>query len=139
MSTKHIRGTFAVEMTPQQPPADSAEAPFFGRMLIKKQFQGALDATSRGEMLAVRTAVKGSAGYVAMELVTGTIEGRQGTFILQHSGSMNQGASELDVRVISDSATGELAGLAGRVKIDIVEGVHYYDFDYTLPELPASS
>jgi Protein of unknown function (DUF3224) len=105
-----------------------------GRMSIDKQFHGELDATSKGEMLTGMTPTKGSAGYVAMERVTGTLKGRNGTFILQHSGTMNRGVPTLSVTVVPDSGTGELAGLTGSMNIIITEGKHSYDFTYTLPD-----
>ena len=103
-----------------------------GRVAFSKRFHGALDATSIVQMLSAGTAVKGSAGYVAIELVTGRLDGRAGSFVLQHSGSMARGQTSLVVLVVPDSATGELAGLSGRMAIDIVEGKHSYRFDYEL-------
>jgi hypothetical protein len=102
-------------------------------MSIDKQFHGDLEATSKGEMLAVTTDVKDSAGYVAMERVSGTLGGRSGTFALQHTGTMTRGAPALSVTVVPDSGTGELSGLAGTMTIDIVDGKHLYGFDYTIP------
>ena len=125
----HASGTFEVKLTPQ---AADEKASSVGRMTLDKQFRGDLEATSRGEMLAVRTAVEGSAGYVAMEQVTGTLAGRTGTFALQHTGTMTRGALQLSVTVVPDSGTGQLAGLKGEMKIDIVDGKHLYAFDYTL-------
>jgi hypothetical protein len=127
--TIRANGTFEVKLTPQ--PAE-AEAPAMGRMSIDKQFHGDLEATSKGQMLAHSTSVKGSAGYVAMERVTGTLHGRSGTFVLQHSGTMARGAPELTVNVVPDSGTGELTGLAGTLAITIADGKHSYDFEYTL-------
>ena len=101
-------------------------------MLIDKQFRGDLDATSKGQMLAAMTEVKGSAGYVAIEKVTGALQGRRGTFVLQHSGSMNRGAPALVVSVVPDSGTEELVGLSGTMMIDVTDGKHLYTFDYTL-------
>lgn len=109
---------------------EGAETP--GRMSIDKQFQGDLEATSKGTMLAMRTAVKGSAGYVAMELVEGTLAGQTGSFILQHSGTMTRGAPEQSVTVVPDSGTGELAGISGRMTIIIEAGKHSYEFEYSL-------
>jgi hypothetical protein len=120
-------GTFEVKLLPE---GDPAQVP--GRMSIDKQFHGDLEGTSQGTMLAVRTAVKGSAGYVAMELVSGTLAGRAGTFVLQHSGTMTRGTPELTVSVVPDSGTGDLAGLAGRMTINIEGGRHSYDFEYTM-------
>ena len=103
-------------------------------MLIDKQFHGDLEAHSRGQMLAAGTSVKGSAGYVAIELVSGTLNGRMGTFILQHTGTMNRGTPQLSVTVVPDSGTGELVGLAGKMAIDISGGKHAYDFEYTITQ-----
>ncbi len=131
--THRASGTFEVKLNPQAP-EDEVGDPTVGRMSIDKQFHGDLEATSVGQMLAVRTDVEGSAGYVAMERVTGTLHGRSGSFALQHSGTMTQGAQQLSVTVVPDSGTGELAGLAGKMTIDIVDGKHFYGFDYTLGE-----
>ena len=129
--TNHASGTFDVKMTPQSPD-DKAEAPAVGRYSLDKQFHGDLEGTSKGEMLAVGTAVEGSAGYVAMEQVTGKLNGRQGSFALQHSGTMTRGAAKLEVTVVPDSGTGDLVGLAGKMEIKIADGKHFYDFAYTL-------
>ncbi|MEI9927173.1 MAG: DUF3224 domain-containing protein [Sphingomonas sp.] len=102
-------------------------------MAISKTFRGDLAATSTGQMLAVRTAVQGSAGYVAMERVSGSLAGKTGTFVLQHSGTMDKGAQSLTVAVVPDSGTGELAGLAGSMAIRIEGGKHFYTFQYSLP------
>jgi hypothetical protein len=102
-----------------------------GRMSIDKQFHGDLEAASKGEMLMVGTAVKGSAGYVAIEQVTGTLQGRRGTFILQHNATMNRGAGELNIVIVPDSGTGELEGISGRMNIVIApDGAHSYELDY---------
>lgn len=129
--TTRASGIFDVKLTPQPPQGDPAEATH-GRMTIDKTFHGDLDGTSKGEMLAAGTAVKGSAGYVAIEQVSGALHGRTGTFVLQHSGTMNRGDAQLSVTVVPDSGTGELAGLAGRMAINITAGTHSYEFDYTL-------
>jgi hypothetical protein len=105
-----------------------------GRMTIDKQFHGDLEAVSTGEMLSALTAVKGSAGYVAMELVRGTLEGRQGSFVLQHSATMHHGEYALSVTVVPESGTDGLAGLSGKLNIIIEGGKHRYEFEYTLPE-----
>ena len=105
-------------------------------MSLDKQFHGDLDATSKGEMLAANTEVKGSAGYVAMERVTGKLHGRSGTFVLQHSGTMNRGSPQLSVTVVPDSGTDQLEGLVGKMAIKIEGGKHFYDFEYTLSETP---
>ena len=107
-----------------------------GRLLLAKTFVGDLAGTSTAQMLAVRTATEGSAGYVALENVTGTLAGRTGSFVLQHSGTMNRGAMSLTVTVLPDSATGELTGLSGTMTIEQDASGHRYTFDYTLPEQP---
>jgi hypothetical protein len=125
----HARGAFDVKTIPQ--PADE-EGVAIGRLLLDKQFHGDLEATSKGQMLAVRTGVANSAGYVAMEQVTGTLLGRTGSFVLQHSGTMNRGEQELLITVVPDSGTGELAGLMGTMMIIIEGGKHSYDFEYSI-------
>jgi hypothetical protein len=131
---EHASGTFDVKLAPQGTP-DKAEGSTLGRMSIDKQYHGDLDATGKGEMLTAGTDVKGSAGYVAIEQVTGTLNGRKGSFVLQHSGTMAHGALQLDIHVVPDSGTGQLAGLAGKLTITIApDGKHSYTFDYTLPE-----
>jgi len=132
----HASGTFEVKIIPQKPDNKEAESANLGRMSIDKQFYGDLEATSKGEMLAAATEVKGSAGYVAMERVSGTLHGRRGTFILQHSGTMTRTAPQMSVTVVPDSGTGQLVGLAGTMTIKIADGKHFYEFDYTLPETP---
>ncbi|HEY9402477.1 MAG TPA: DUF3224 domain-containing protein [Pyrinomonadaceae bacterium] len=138
MMTKHASGTFEVKLSPQTP-EDNVGDPSVGRMSIDKQFRGDLEAVSRGEMLAVRTETEGSAGYVAMERVAGTLDGRSGTFALQHSGTMTRGVPQLLITVVPDSGTGQLAGLSGQMKINIVGGKHSYDFEYTVAGLSDES
>ena len=129
--TQHARGTFDVTITPQ--PADAyADGAALGRMTLDKTFRGDLEATSVGQMLTAMTPVKNSAGYVAIERVTGTLGGRRGTFVLQHSGTMERGAQRLTLAVVPDSGTDALAGLAGTMTIQIANGVHAYAFAYTL-------
>jgi hypothetical protein len=127
----HAAGSFDVTLAPQSP-APGIEPARLGRMTIDKRFHGDLDATSLGEMLSAMGQVQGSAGYVAIERVTGTLHGRRGSFVLQHRGVMHRGASELSVTVVPDTGTDELAGLAGSMQIKIEEGRHYYLFDYAL-------
>ena len=117
-------------MSPE-PPYDINEGASIGRVSIKKQFSGDLEASSSVEMIGARSEVKGSAGYVAIERVNGSLLGRAGTFVLQHSGTMTRGKGELSVTVVPDSATGELKGLSGRMTIEIVDGKHLYKFEYT--------
>jgi hypothetical protein len=132
--TTHAIGTFDVKVT-SQAAGDGADADV-GRMTLDKQFHGDLEGTSKGVMLAASTSVKGSAGYVAMEKVTGTLKGRNGSFVLQHSGTMTRGVPQLMVRVVPDSGTGQLVGLAGTMTIKIADGKHSYDFEYTLAAAP---
>ena len=105
-----------------------------GRLSIDKQFHGDLEATTVGEMLSAGTATTGSAGYVAIERVTGSLHGRAGTFVLMHTGLMNRGVPQLTVTVVPDSGTGELTGLAGELRIINIEGRHAYELDYTLEQ-----
>jgi hypothetical protein len=102
------------------------------RMSIDKQFHGDLDALSKGEMLSAMGSVKGSAGYVAIERVTGTLHGRSGSFVLQHNATMTRGEPYLNIVVVPDSGSGELAGLSGTMNIIIADGKHSYEFDYAL-------
>jgi len=127
----HASGTFEVKLTPQT--SDGQDATL-GRMSIDKQFHGDIEGTSKGEMLTGMTSVKGSAGYVAMEKVSGTLQGKHGTFILQHTGTMDRGAPQLSVTVVPDSGTEELVGLSGKLTIKIADGKHSYEFEYTLAE-----
>lgn len=122
------RGTFDVAPKPIGSPE---EAPL-GRMSIDKTFHGDLTGTTRGQMLSAMTAAKGSAGYVAIELVTGSLNGREGTFLLQHNGLMDRGVPSLSVVVIPDSGTAQLTGLKGKLEIKIADGKHGYEFEYTL-------
>jgi len=128
MRQQVARGTFEVKLTPIGSPGDPV-----GAMSIDKTFRGDLEGTSIGQMLAVRTPVAGSAGYVAMERVTGAIGGRRGSFALQHSGTMNKGAQSLSVAVVPDSGTDGLAGLIGSMDIHVEGDRHDYTFRYSLP------
>jgi Flp pilus assembly protein TadG len=130
--TMTAQGTFEVKVTPQ-PQDDSAGGPF-ARLFLDKQFHGELDATSKGQMLGAGTAVEGSGGYVALELVTGKLNGNRGSFILQHTGTMSKGVYLMHVTVVPDSGTDELAGIAGTMTIIIEGSKHSYNFEYTLPE-----
>ena len=126
-------GTFEVKVTPQKPDNAPAEAAGLGRMSLDKVFHGGIEGTSKGEMLSSMSPVKGSAGYVAMERVTGTLDGKKGSFVLQHTATMDRGAPSLSITVVPDSGTEELVGLTGSMKIDIADGKHSYSFSYTLP------
>ena len=120
-------GTFEVKIKPQ-----TDEDPSVGRMTLDKQFHGDLEASSKGQMLAVQGEVKGSAGYVAIERVNGTLAGKTGSFALQHTGTMNRGVPAQSVTVIPDSGTAELAGLSGKMTIKIADGKHSYELEYEL-------
>jgi hypothetical protein len=131
-------GTFDVKLAPL-PAYDSSPDSKLGRLSVDKQFRGDLDATSKGEMLSAATNVKNSAGYVAIERVSGTLNGHQGSFVLQHSGTMNRGAPQLSVTVVPDSGTDQLVGLSGNLAIIIApDGKHSYEFEYTLTASPSS-
>ena len=99
-------------------------------MSIDKKFEGELSAVSKGEMISAMTPVKGSAGYVAVEQVNGTLSGKKGSFILQHFGTMNKGKNSLNIEVVPDSGTDELIGISGKMNIRIEEGLHYYDLEF---------
>jgi hypothetical protein len=134
--TTRATGTFDVKLNPLQL-YDTTPDSKLARLSIDKQFHGDLEATSKGEMLSAGTSIKNSAGYVAIERVTGTLSGRAGSFVLQHTGTMNRGAPTLSVTVVPDSGTDQLSGLAGTLAIIIApDGKHSYEFDYSLP--PAS-
>jgi uncharacterized protein DUF3224 len=129
---QQAKGPFEVKLVPQKADNPQAEGAGHGRMSIDKRFQGELEATSQGEMLSFMTSTKGSAGYVAIEKVSGTLGGRKGTFVLQHSGTMNRGRQQLSVTVVADSGTDELTGLAGSMKIIVTpDGKHSYEMEYT--------
>jgi len=126
------KGSFTVDMSPQGE-ADSRDGVSLGRLSLRKRFEGDLDATGEGQMLTAMTPVKGSAGYVAIERVTGVLSGRAGAFVLQHTGTMDQGAQQLSITVVPDSGTGDLAGITGALRIRIADGLHFYEFEYELP------
>lgn len=125
-------GPFEVRLAPQQPDNHQAESAALGRMSIDKQFQGDLEATGEGEMLSLLDRENGSGGYVAMERVRGSLQGRSGSFVLQHNATMNRGIAEMSITVVPDSGTDALAGISGSMQIRIESGKHFYDFDYTL-------
>ncbi len=132
--TTQVRGSFEVTLVPQGT-EDKAEGSTLGRLSIAKQFHGELEGQSQGQMLTGMTDVPGSAGYVAVERVTGTLKGRRGSFLLQHSGTMSKaGGFQLSVTVVPDSGSAQLLGLVGKMDIQIVDGKHFYLFEYTLPE-----
>jgi len=131
--TRRASGEFEVKLSPLPAPTQPDGA-LMSRMALDKKFHGDLEAVSQGEMLAAGTAIKGSAGYVALERVTGTLHGRRGSFTLQHSATMNRGTPMLTVIVVPDSGVDELTGIAGRMAIRIAENKHFYEFEYTLTE-----
>jgi hypothetical protein len=133
----HVSGPFEVKVTPLAW-GGSGAPDGLGRMSIEKSFHGDLEAVSVGEMLTAISATEGSAGYVAVERVSGSLSGRTGTFLLQHSGSMSRGQQSLSITVVPDSGTGDLAGLRGQLRIEIVEGRHSYLFDYEIGPAPAA-
>jgi len=124
-------GPFEVSLKPL-PMDNDPGSEMLGRMSIDKQYSGDLEGASKGQMLTGGTAIKTSAGYVAIELVTGTLKGRKGSFILQHTGVMNRGAPSLVITVVPDSGTGQLEGIRGTMAIKIEGGKHSYELNYTL-------
>ena len=128
------KGTFKVTLNPLEPYATGVDGVNLGRMSIDKTFSGDLHGISQGEMLSAMTAVQGSAGYVAIEQVTGTLNDRTGSFALQHYSTMAQGKDNLMLEVVADSGSGALKGLTGSMSIRIEQGVHYYEFDYQLEQ-----
>jgi hypothetical protein len=131
--THRATGPFDVKVIPQKPDNEVAEAAGLTRMSLDKQFHGDLEATSKGEMLASRPDAKGSGGYVALERVTGTLDGRRGSFMLQHSATMNRGVPNLSITVVPDSGTDELTGITGKLNIIIApDGKHSYEFEYAI-------
>jgi hypothetical protein len=126
------KGTFEVEMKPQSDAAVQ-NGVSLGRMSLDKTFEGDLVATGRGEMLTALTPIKGSAGYVAIERVSGTLNGRNGSFVFQHAGSMDGGAQQLSITVVPGSGTGELLGISGTFRLEIAGDKHFYEFEYALP------
>jgi len=125
-------GSFQVEMKPLSD-APAQDGVTLGRLSLKKVFKGDLAATGDGEMLTATTATPGSAGYVAIERVSGSLHGRSGSFVLQHTGVMTRGAPSLNIQVVPDSGTGELQGLSGQLLIKIEAGKHHYELVYELP------
>jgi hypothetical protein len=126
------RGEFTVEMKPQGDP-QVVEGVSLGRMSLEKRFEGDLAATGKGEMLTAMTGVKGSAGYVAIERVAGTLQGRTGSFVFQHTGTMDKGSQKLSITVVPDSGTGGLTGIVGTFNLKIADGKHLYEFEYSIP------
>ncbi len=131
-----ITGTFEVILSPLDPFAEGRGGVNLRTMAIKKKFMGELEASSRGQMLSAMTSTPGSAGYVAMEQVSGSLCGRQGSFVLQHFGVMAEGSHHLTLEVVPGSGAEELVGLSGSMAIRIdEEGQHFYDFEFELDDL----
>lgn len=128
-----VKGEFDVKRNPEGG-FDLGGGAVAGHFRFDKQFHGALDATGIVHMLAVGTQVDGSAAYVAVERIDGSLDGLRGAFLTQHSGTLDRGVPTLSLTVVPDSATGDLEGLRGRMQIDIVEGKHYYTFEYEIAE-----
>ena len=128
---RRANGTFEVKLTPK-PADDYFDATTLARLTLDKEFRGDLEGTSKGQMLSAGTPIRNSAGYVAIERVNGTLQGRAGSFILQHSGTMNRGAPSLVVSIVPDSGSGALEGISGTMTIDLSGGKHAYTLDYTL-------
>lgn len=127
------KGSFEVKILPDgEPQAEGGVA--LGRMTFEKAFSGDLAGTGKGTMLTAMTGTQGSAGYVAIERVTGTLHGKKGSFVLQHGGTMNRGAQNLSIAIVPDSGTGELSGIEGVFKLTIAEGKHLYELEYSLPK-----
>ncbi|MFZ3264646.1 MAG: DUF3224 domain-containing protein [Terriglobales bacterium] len=130
--TKRASGTFEVKVIPQKPDNKVAEGAKLGRFSLDKKFHGDLEATSTGEMLSAGDP-RSSGAYVALERVSGSLDGRSGSFVLQHKATMTRGVPEMSVTVVPDSGTDGLVGISGSMTIRIEEGKHFYDFEYTLP------
>jgi Protein of unknown function (DUF3224) len=130
--TTIAKGTFEVEIKPQSDAAVQ-DGVSLGRMSLDKTFEGDLVATGKGEMLTALTPIKGSAGYVAIERIAGSLHGRNGSFVFQHAGSMEGGAQQLSITVVPGSGTGELLGISGTFRLEIAGGKHLYEFEYALP------
>ena len=127
--SRRAAGAFEVKMTRETGGEETA----IGRFALDKTYHGGLEATSRGQMLSAGAVEKGSAGYVAIEIVRGTLDGRSGSFALQHGGTMTRGSARLTIDVVPDSGTGELEGLTGAMTIRVEDGRHEYELDYALP------
>jgi hypothetical protein len=132
--TKHASGAFDVKVTPL--PSEFKADSGLGRMLLDKQYHGDLEATGKGEMLYAGGPAKGSGGAVVIEQISGTLQGRSGSFVLQHSGTMTPGSAHMTATVVPDSGTGQLAGMTGSLAIKIDNGQHFYELEYGLPETP---
>lgn len=126
-----VKGSFDITMQPE-PPYDTEGGITLSRASFDKRFSGPLEATSKVQMLAARTPVQGSAGYVALERISGSLEGRRGSFVVVHTGLMMRGTPSLSISIVPDSGTDELTGISGRMDIQIVDGKHFYEIEYEL-------
>lgn len=135
MTTARAVGTFTVQMKPAgEAPAAATDSTPLGRMTLDKVFSGDIQGSGQGEMLTAMTPTHGSAGYVALERFAGSVHGLEGSFVLQHSGTMSAGGGQqLSITIVPDSGSGALAGIAGRFLLKIEGGVHRYELEYTLP------
>ncbi|WP_249153853.1 DUF3224 domain-containing protein [Janthinobacterium lividum] len=129
----HATGSFSITMTPSAAPQRSGRTTL-GKVLLDKVYAGDLVATATGEMFNAVTDTKGAAAYVAMEAITGVLQGREGSFVAQHAGTMADGKQQLSIVIVPHSGTGQLTGISGTLAIRIVNGQHFYDIDYSLPE-----
>lgn len=129
-TTMIARGTFEVKVMPQP----KGETDLFAGYIVDKEFAGDFTGSSKGQMLAAETPVQGSAAYVAFESATGNLQGKQGSFLMQHKGNMQGDSKSLDINIVPDSGTGELKGISGTCKIIIDNGKHFYELQYSLPE-----
>jgi uncharacterized protein DUF3224 len=132
VKSRRATGPFEVKLN-ALPAYNADPGSLLGRMSLDKQFHGDLEATSKGEMLTAMSTVKGSAGYVAVERVTGTLHGKAGSFALQHTGTMARGTQQLVITVVPDSGDGALQGIEGKLSIEIADGKHSYVLEYLLP------
>lgn len=129
---KHAKGSFEVKMTPK-PWSDTSDEHGFGRFMLDKQYHGDLEAAGVGQMLTAGNGAPGSSGaYVALEKITGSVDGRKGAFVVYHLGIMNRGVPELKLAIVPESGSGELQGIGGTITIAVADGKHSYDFAYTL-------
>jgi len=131
--TQSARGSFEVKLNPQGA-AEKIEGTILGRMSLEKQFHGDLEGSSIGEMLTARTETEGSAGYVAIERITGVLHNRKGSFVLQHYGTLARGVPQQTIAIVPDSGNAELRGISGSMTITIVDKKHYYNLNYSLAE-----
>lgn len=130
--TQHASGSFDITMSPASPPEHEGRTAL-GRMQLDKQYVGDLVATGKGQMLTAVTDTEGSAAYVAIERISGTLKGKKGSFVIQHTGTMSGGTQQLTINVVPNSGTDELAGITGTLALKMVERKHLYEFNYVLP------